>query len=213
MRISVFGATGMAGSAIVTEALTRGHTVTAISRRPEGLAFHERLSLQSLDVTATDDLHPVLADSDTAVLTIRLAPGDEHLLAPTTARFLDATARTGIRAIVIGGAAPLHSPNHSDRLVADDPAYVPTEWRAIAQASLDQFQACGKHPYSDWVYLSPPAILEPGPRTGTYRRGTTELLTDAEGTSRITAADLAIAVIDEIETPGGDQHFTVAQAV
>lgn len=164
-------------------------------------------------MTSSADLDPVLTDSDTAVLTIRLAPGDNHLLAPATVRFLDAAARTGTRVIVLGGAAPLRSPNHPDRLVADDPAYVPAEWKALAEASLAQFQVCRQHPYSGWVYLSPPAIFEPGPRTAKYRRGTTQLLTDAGGTSRITSADLAIAVIDEIETPGGDRHFTVAQAV
>lgn len=33
MRIVVLGATGMAGAAVVAEALRRGHDVTAVSRR------------------------------------------------------------------------------------------------------------------------------------------------------------------------------------
>ena len=33
MRIIVLGATGMAGTAVVNEALSRGHEVTAVSRR------------------------------------------------------------------------------------------------------------------------------------------------------------------------------------
>ncbi|WP_166352527.1 NAD(P)-dependent oxidoreductase [Phytoactinopolyspora limicola] len=213
MRISVFGATGMAGSAVVAEALSRGHDVTAISRKPPGDAAHERLSVLGLDVTGPDALDPVLAESDVAVVTIRLAAGEEDLLAPTTTRFLDAAERTETRVLVIGGAGPLRSPRHPGLLVVDDPAYVPAAWRAVAGASIAQLQACMQHQYRGWVYLSPPAVLEPGPRTGAYRRGTTRLLTDADGQSQITAADLAIAVSDEIETPSGEHHFTVAEQV
>jgi putative NADH-flavin reductase len=211
MRISVFGATGMAGSAVVAEALTRGHDVTGISRRPHGSTAHERLRALSLDVTGSDALDPVLAESDVAVLTIRLAAGEEGILAPATTRFLDAAERTGTRVLVIGGAGPLQSPSAPGLLVAEDPVYVPSAWRTVAGASISQLQACIQHQYRGWVYLSPPAILEKGPRTGTYRRGTTQLLTDADGQSRITAADLAIAVSDEIEDPGEDHHFTVVQ--
>lgn len=42
MRIAVLGATGMAGSAIVAEALDRGHHVTALSRHPRAVAGIDR---------------------------------------------------------------------------------------------------------------------------------------------------------------------------
>ena len=79
----------------------------------------------------------------------------------------------------------------------------------MAQASLDQFRACQAHSYEGWVYLSPPAIFAPGDATGSYRRGTTTLLRDACGQSRISPEDLALAVVDELEHPGGEQHITV----
>lgn len=211
MRISVFGATGMAGTPIVAEALARGHSVTAWSRRLGKLARHERLTAGIIDLSTPNTLGHVLGAADAAVLTVRPTPGDEHQIAPWTARFLDAAATTGTRVLVIGGAAPLLSPNHPDLLIADDPTYVPAEWKAVAQASVDQLRTCQHHPYNRWVYLSPAAVFEPGPRIGSYERGTTRLLVDAEGVSRITPADLAIAAIDELENPGRDPHFTVAQ--
>lgn len=211
MRIAVIGATGMAGSAIVTEALTRGHHVTALSRRPTADPRDGRLTTQALDVADADALDQVLAATDAAVLTIRLAPGQESRLAPLTCGFLDAAARQGTRVLIVGGSAPLRSPTDPDRLVIDDPDYVPAAWKTIAQASLDQFRVCQEHSYNRWVYLSPSAVLEPGRRTGGYRRGTTRLLIEDNGASRITAADLAIAVIDELENPGEEQHFTVAR--
>jgi putative NADH-flavin reductase len=56
---------------------------------------------------------------------------------------------------------------------------------------------------------SPPALLEPGVRTGRYRRGTDTLLVGAEGRSWISAEDLAVAAVDELETPGPDPLITV----
>ncbi|WP_239154750.1 NAD(P)-dependent oxidoreductase [Amycolatopsis sp. FDAARGOS 1241] len=182
MRIAVFGATGIAGSAIVTEALTRGHVVTALSRRPQA-ASSGRPTVRALDVAEAGSLGPVLACADADVLTIRLAAGEEHRLAPLSRGFLDATARSGTRVLVIGGSAPLRCPDDPDRIVLDDPNRIPEAWKTIAQASLDQFHACRDHRYGGWTYLSPPAVLEPGARTGAYRRGRTTLLTDENGDS------------------------------
>ncbi|MGW4488502.1 NAD(P)-dependent oxidoreductase [Amycolatopsis sp. NPDC004368] len=210
MRIAVFGATGLAGGAIVTEALTRGHAVTAVSRRPATTAG---VTVQALDVAAPETLDPVLAEADAAVLAIRLAAGDEHRLAPLSRGFLDAAARTGTRVLVIGGSAPLRSPDDPSRLVIEDEVRVPTAWQPVARASLAQFRVCQEHPYDGWTYLSPPAVLAPGARTGAYRRGGDTLLADDDGVSHITAPDLAIAVLDELENPRGTRHFTVAQAL
>lgn len=210
MKIAVFGATGMAGSAIVSEAVSRGHQVVAASRRP-ATANQESLTVRAADVADTETVDPVLIEADAAVLTVRLAPGEEERLAPLTRGFLDSAARNGTRVLVVGGSAPLRSPKHPERLLIDDPDHVPEAWKSIAQASLDQFHACQEHPYTGWVYLSPPAVFEPGERSGVYQRGTTTLVTDANGVSRITAPDFAIAVLDELENPRNEQHFTVAQ--
>lgn len=212
MNIAVLGATGMAGKAIAAEALDRGHHVIALSRGHHAAPRHDRLSTLAVDAADTAALHPVLAKADAAVLAIRLGPGEESRLAPLTRGVLDAAEQHGTRVLIVGGAAPLRSPTDPGRLLIEDPDYVPAAWKHVAQASLDQFKTCQRHPYSGWIYLSPPAILEPGERTGGYRRGRGTLLTDEHGISRITAADLAISVLDELEGPGGGQHFTVAQA-
>ncbi|WP_432280693.1 hypothetical protein [Streptomyces luomodiensis] len=106
-------------------------------------------------------------------------------------------------------AAPTTGTGDRDRLVVDNPAYVPAEYRAVALAGVAQLRVCQAHAGADWVYLSPPALLEPGARTGRYRRGTNTLLTAADGRSWISAEDLAVAVVDELETPGPERHITV----
>lgn len=210
MRIAVFGATGMAGGAIVDEALSRGHSITAASRAPDPTARHERLVARAADVANPSDVASVLTDVDAAVLAVRLAPGQEHRLAEMTRGVLDTAARAGTRILIVGGSAPLISPTFPDRQLIEDDRYVPQAWQPIARASLDQFRTCHAHRAAQWVYLSPPAILEPGTRTGRYRRGGTTLLTDGNGDSRITVSDLAIAAVDELEHPSKEQHFTVA---
>jgi len=52
----------------------------------------------------------------------------------------------------------------------------------------------------DWTYISPPVLIQPGQRTGRYRRGENQLLTDANGKSEVSAEDYAVGLIDELET-------------
>jgi hypothetical protein len=56
----------------------------------------------------------------------------------------------------------------------------------------------------------PSAKLEPGQRTGKFRLGGDQLLVDANGESRISVQDYAVAMIDELERPAHiRQPFTV----
>ncbi|MCB5169691.1 NAD(P)H-binding protein [Streptomyces bambusae] len=214
LTIAVLGATGMVGSRVMTEAAARGHRVVALSRKPVDRTA--RVTPVAVDATDPQALRealtgPVGTAPDAVVLAVRTLPVDRDFLVGTTRTVLDAAAGRGMRVLVVGGAGALRSPGDPARLVADDPAYVPAEWRPVAAAGLAQLDACRRHGHSDWVYLSPPALLEPGSRTGRYRRGSDTLLTAADGTSRISAEDLAVAVVDELERPGADSHITVAE--
>ncbi|GAB2822265.1 NAD(P)-dependent oxidoreductase [Lentzea nigeriaca] len=185
MKIAVVGAAGMVGSRVVAEATGRGHDVTPVFR-------------------GTASLTDALSGVDAVVAATRPRPGEESTVGPTTKALLDAALAARKRILVVGGAAALRTPGGG--LVLDDNRYVPPHIRPIAEASVRQLEVCREHA-ADWVYLSPPALLEPGERTGTYRRGTDELLA---GASEISAEDLAVAVLDELEEPRDDRHFTVA---
>ena len=213
MRIAVFGATGMAGAEIVTEALHRGHRVTACSRTPRDDSCHERLSVVSVDVSDTPRVIGTLSAVDAAVLSVRMSAGREHEILSLTQSLLDAAQATGVPVLVVGGSAALRSPTDPTRRLVDDREFVPEQWASIARASLGQFDVCRTHPNPCWTYISPPAVFEPGLRTGKHRRGQDTLLTNGDGSSRISAADFAIAVIDEIENPSGAHHFTVVEDV
>ncbi|GAA1208175.1 NAD(P)-dependent oxidoreductase [Prauserella alba] len=209
MNLTIIGATGMVGTRLTAEARDRGHRVTAASRRP-GTSDRRGVSTTAVDVDTGRNLGTAVARADAVVLTIRAAAGREDLLGPATTRVLDVVADVGAPLLVIGGAGPLRSPDDPARLVADDPAHVPAAWRRLAEASTAQLHACLDHPAATWTYLSPPAVLEPGDRTGTYTRGTSALLIGRNGASRISAEDLAVAALDELENPGTERHVTVA---
>jgi uncharacterized protein len=208
MRIAVIGAAGMVGSRVVTEAANRSHDLVAVFRSRRPAALPPGVTAVEGDANDPDDMSRLFDGTDAIVAATRPAPGHEHTAVPTTTALLDAAATARTRILVVGGAAPLQIPGHPDRLVVDSPEYVPQQWRTIAAVSAAQLDACRAHP-ANWVYLSPPAVLEPGHRTGRYRRGTTTLITSADGGSRISAEDLAVAVLDELESPCEDKHFTV----
>jgi putative NADH-flavin reductase len=208
MRIVVVGAAGMVGSRVVTEAARRGHHTTAVFRSARSAILPPGVAAVDGDATDAERMAVLFAGADAVVGATRPAPGQEHTVAVTTGALLDAAAAAGARILVVGGSGPLRVPGQPDRLALDTPEYVPPEWRAFAAASLVQLHTCQGH-HADWRYLSPPAVLEPGARTGGYHRGTTTLVTAPDGTSRISAEDLAVAVLDELENPGADRHLTV----
>ncbi|MFF6996215.1 NAD(P)-dependent oxidoreductase [Streptomyces sp. NPDC008313] len=214
MTVAVFGATGMVGRLVAGEAGARGHRVLALSRKPgpEGPG----VTPVAVDVNDARAVREALAGSasrgaaDAVVLAVRTEPADRGFLVGATRTVLDAAARLGSRVLVVGGAGALRSPRNPELLVADDPVYVPDEFRAVAAASVAQLRACEAHADTDWTYLSPPALLRPGVRTGRYRRGTDTLLTGADGRSWISAEDLAVAAVDHLEAPVPGRLITVA---
>ncbi|MEU2036154.1 NAD(P)-dependent oxidoreductase [Nocardia amamiensis] len=208
MKIAVVGANGMVGSRVVSEAARRGHDLIAVFRKQRPTALPSAVLAVEGDANDPDHMTRLFDGADAIVAATRPASGQEHTATATTTALLDAAMRTRTRILVVGGAAPLHVPGRPGQLVLDTPAYVPPAIRTIAAASAAQLEACRAHP-ADWVYLSPPALLEPGRRTGEYRRDTTTLITDTDGASRISAEDLAVAVLDELENPRGSKHFTV----
>jgi putative NADH-flavin reductase len=212
MRISVFGAAGKVGSRIVGEALSRGHDVTAVVRNPA--RFRELSAAANArvgDAANPQDVVQLSLGQDVVVNATRPLTSDAQEVLRITRTLMDGLASTGARLLIVGGAASLRVPGANGRMVIDDPKFLPPSARQIGQASFDQFEACRSETRVDWTYLSPPAELLPGVRTGEYRLGGDELLLDQQGRSRISMEDLAVALLDEVEQPRHHQtRFTAA---
>ena len=207
MKIALIGATGYVGAKLLAEALDRGHQVTAIIHHNAG-KLPDRPSLTAVLADATDaaTLEKAVAGHDLVISSYN--PGlDKTGNAPLA--IVDGVKRAGIsRFLAVGGAGSLKLPN-GERVV-DQPGF-PAEWKAGALATsafLDQLQ---RETELDWVFLSPAAMLVPGERTGQYRVGKDDLLTDAKGESRISLEDFAVAMLDEAERAQHHrERFTVA---
>ncbi|WP_378742334.1 NAD(P)-dependent oxidoreductase [Nocardia brasiliensis] len=213
MRITVFGATGDVGSRVVTEALARGHEVVAVLRDPARAAtVPAAAEVRIGDAADLDDVVTLSAGQDLVITATRPAVGREHELSGVTTVLLKALAHTGVRLLVVGGASTLIVPG-SDGTTLHETSDFPAELRPIAQACADQLALCRAETVADWTYLSPPAELVPGERTGTYRSGTDELLTRPDGESTISMEDFAVALLDEAERPAHRRsRFTVVSA-
>jgi len=187
MRILVWGAGGAVGSRIVQEAVARGHQVTAVGRSGPVRG----------DAADPDDVARLSAGHDVVISATRPRPGSEGELVDAAQGLVIGLRASGVRLILVGGAASLIVPG-TEVLLVDSPGF-PEDLRPIALACNEQFDVVRAANDVDWTYVSPPALLEPGARTGRYRKGHDHLVTDADGNSSISLEDFAIALVDEAE--------------
>jgi hypothetical protein len=212
MRIAIFGATGTIGRRISEEALRRGHQVTAITRHPVGSHWSdERVAQGRADVTDPAAVASAVQGFDAVISSVSPGSGQPRILSDAARSLVEGLKRAAVRRlIVVGGAGSLEvAPGVQ---LVDTPEF-PAAWRGVALAhrdALDVLRAAGTTDL-DWTYFSPAALIQPGTRTGRYRTGGDQLLTDPAGNSFISTEDFAVAVLDELERPAHVGHrLTVA---
>jgi len=218
MKVALIGATGFVGSATLQELVRRGHQVVAIVRHPEKVPAEAGVTAVQADVNSPDAVAAAVRGSDAVISAFN--PGWDHpdlynaFMAGSQAITVG-TAQAGVsRLLVVGGAGSLFvapgvqlvdTPNFTD--------HVPPNIVPGAKAARDALTALQSQdtPVS-WTFLSPPSMLAPGDRTGQYRLGGDQLLMDGEQPAGISVADLAVALVDELEQNRHPrQRFTVAR--
>jgi putative NADH-flavin reductase len=211
MKIALFGASGTIGQRIAQEALKRGHEVTAIVRDPSRIELsNPQLTVKRGNVLNPDSVTQVVAEHDVVVSAIGPSQNQPApALSEAAHSLLDGVKLAGVkRLLVVGGAGSLEvAPGVQ---LVDTPDF-PAAWKPVAQAHRDALEVYRQNNDLDWTYFSPAAFIAPGERTGKYRLGTEQLVTNEQGESRISAEDYAVALLDEIEQPRFiRQRFTVA---
>ncbi|CCH16301.1 NAD(P)-dependent oxidoreductase [Micromonospora lupini] len=199
--IVVFGAGGTAGSRVTAEAVDRGHRVIAAVRRPEATSYLPAgVRTITGDATSERSVRELAPEADALVVAIG---GGERGLWRDAAENLVTTLRSmpaAPRIIHLGGGSTLLTPRGTR--ILDEPDF-PEQYRdaALGQAdALDYYRTAADG--VSWTYVSPPPLeFHPGDRTGHYRTGTDEPVTDDQGRSVLTYEDLAVAIVDEIEQP------------
>ena len=212
MKIALIGATGYVGAALLEEALNRGHQVTALVRHPEKLPQHANLSAQRADVHDVASLAEQLRGHDAVLSAFNPGWGQADIRAQFIAgsqAIVAATKAAGIRRLlVVGGAGSLYVAPGQQLL--DTPDF-PAEYKEGAEGARQVLNLLRDEQELEWTFLSPAALLQPGPRTGQFRLGGDDLLLSDGQPGRISVADLAVALLDETEQPQHlRQRFTLA---
>lgn len=211
-RIAVLGGTGYTGANIVREAAARGHEVTAYSRTAPaepvpGVHYVQASLLEEGAVAAA------VAGQD--VVVEALAPRGD--LAGQLQGIIGDLARLSAehhaRLVVVGGFSGLRKSEGGPRFVEDE---IPEAFRAEAQEmvrALDDLEQSAPEGL-DWLFVSPAAVYgshAAGEALGRYRVSGPVAIFDEQGTSAVSGADFALAIVDEIEQPAAHRgHIGIA---
>lgn len=215
----------MIGQRVVAEALSRNHDVRAFTRNQSKIpADAGSVTWQVADVLDVDSIITAISGLDVVVNAINAGDDIPDTIAnadvlPSAASALLAALdrHPSTRLLVVGGAGSLEV--QPGLQVVDVEGFVeqlpivlgvPPEYGKVVLAHRDALNLY-RLSNRDWTYLSPSAaLITGGERTGRFRTGTNQLLVTEDGTSDISAEDLAVALLDEAERPQFIQRrFTV----
>lgn len=200
-RIVVIGGTGYAGTHIAREAVGRGNQVTVISRNAPTAPLDgvEYVQGTVLDLPSLGD---VFDDADAVVSSLSPRGDMEDAVVGVLRELVAKLTGTKTRIGVVGGAGGSLVSEGGPRLFDQD---FPEEYKHEAQVGIDSLELLQSADDSlDWFFIHPAEVFGPwaeGVRTGSYRDGGDVLVRAADGSSTISGADFAIAVVDEIEAP------------
>jgi putative NADH-flavin reductase len=199
MKIALIGATGNVGQRATAEAVSRGHEVVAIARDVSAVPEHAGVTAVQADLADKAAIGEAIHGADAVVLSVKFQELDVEAL-------LDAL-RGAKRLLIVGGAASLYV---APGLQLIDTEGFPDFIKVEAEPARQALARIRCEQDLDWTFLSPSVFFGPGERTGSFRLGKDDLLSDAEGKSHISYEDYAIALLDEIEQPKHSQaRFTV----
>ena len=235
MDIGIFGASGTIGQRIVAEATSRGHTVTAFARDESRIPL-ERRGIAWKVATILDPASIVRVIGDVDVIINSYGPGpssnrsgqyaaDAVERAVLNAGSLVTAARAlihaleqsaALRVVVVGGAGSLEvkpglqGVDSGPGLVAAlHELGLPEGYKAVVEAHRDALTVY-RLSNRNWTYFSPALLTVPGERTGRFRLGGNQIVVGADGQSRISCEDYAMALLDEVEIPRHIQkRFTI----
>ena len=212
MRIAIIGASGQVGAFIRDEALMRGYQVTAIVRHPEKITVQNpSLTVVKADILK-DKVDELVKGHDAVISAYNPGWSNPNIYNEQIEGYeaiISGVKKSGIkRLLVVGGAGTLEVAPGVQLL---DKASFPENIKGGVLATREVLYMLRKEKELEWTFLSPPASIAAGERTGRYRVGKDQLLKDTQGESKISTQDYAVAMLDELENPQHTrERFTVA---
>jgi uncharacterized protein len=200
MNVVLYGATGNSGQRILKELTNRGHQVTAVARDTSKIP--STIKAVKDDLSSIETIASIIAGADVVVSAYAPPQENTDALLGVTERQIAAVKKAGTARLIVVGGAGLLEVAPGVTLIAS--GYLPEAYLPIAKSHE---KALGILKASDinWTYFSPAGYFEAGERTGKFRLGTTNLIANEKGDSRISFEDYAVALVDEIETPAHER--------
>lgn len=212
-NVTLIGASGFVGTAILNELLARGHRVTAVVRNPGKIGIKSpSLTVVQADVTDTSALVAACKGRDAVISAYNPGWTNPNIYEETLRNYpliLEAVRQSGVRRLLcVGGAGTLFC---APGLRVVDSGVIPEAIMGGVR-SLGEFylNTLMNEKEIDWIFFSPAGTLEPGKRTGKFRLGKDDLIVDENGNSHISVEDYAVAMVDELEMPQHHhERFTI----
>ena len=210
MKVALIGASGNIGSVIRDEALSRGHQVTAIVRNPEKITVQNpNLTVKKGDVLK-DDVAELVKGNEAIISAYNPGWGLSEMHDITLEAYdkiISGAKKAGLRLLIVGGAGSLEAGGGKKVI---DTMEVPDSVRGAILGLAEVLYRLRDETGIQWTFFSPAANIAPGERTGKFRLGKDNLVTDASGESKISTQDFAIAMVDELEKPQHqNERFTI----
>jgi uncharacterized protein len=200
MNVVLYGATGNSGQRILKELTKRGHHVTAVARDTSRIPSTVKAAKD--DLSSVEAIASIIAGADVAVSAYAPPQDNTDALLGVTERQIAAVKKAGTARLIVVGGAGLLEVAPGVTLIAS--GYLPEAYLPIA-TSHEKALGILKASDINWTYFSPAGYFEAGERTGKFRLGTTNLIANEKGDSRISFEDYAVALVDEIERPAHER--------
>lgn len=207
-KLAIVCAAGKQGRLLVDEAVSRGYDVTGFVRGNDKVANPKAKTIVKdlFDLTRKD-----LAGFDAVIDAFGAWTPETLPLHRTSLKHLcDILSGTQVRLLVVGGAGSLYV-NSEHTVQVKDLESFPDMFRPLATNMGEALSELRTRSDVQWTYLSPAGdFVADGARTGEYLLGGEEYFVNDRGESRISYADYAIAMVDEIENANNIQkRFSV----
>ncbi|MNO91269.1 hypothetical protein D3C76_828090 [compost metagenome] len=209
VKVVLFGANSKMGQLIMKEALDRGYEVTAVVGDSSQMTeLFENLHVVEGNVMDPSDVVTICGGHQAVINAIEGNPGAEEELVQVAHSLVEGVRLSGVpRLLVLGDAGSLRVVSGIQWMETEE---YPQENRPLAIAHARAYEIYRKSDL-DWTYCSPAAHIISGRRSGHFRIGTDMLILDEGDRSSISAEDVAVAIIDELEDPYFSRaRFTVA---
>ena len=208
MKLTVFGASGGTGSAVVSQALDAGHEVVAVVRDPARLPIsHRNLTVVTADVMRPGDIADAVTGRDAIISALGHSRRRQDrksaavtFCADSARSITEAMRIAGSRRLVIVSASGPYADEGDGPLLR----YVakPLLGRTVFKTVWDDLVAMEgvvRASGLDWTVLRPPQLTDK-PLTGRYRTRQGLNLRRGLRVARADVAHLALAVVADPDT-------------